>query len=471
MEIKDLEKEAISGDCEAQNLLGYYYCVGEYVEQDFQKGKYWYEEAAQAGQIDAMFNLSMMYARGDGTEKNQEKAFEWVLKAAQEGDVEAQYRVGKRYEDGNGVEQDYLKAKYWYEQCENQEHADAICSLGLLYWRGNGVERNRGLANQYIQKAAELGSSAGMLNYALSLIDGQGIEQNKQEGIKWMRKSAEAGNPEACSAMYRQLQDSDFEEAFEWLKESARRGLKEELDLVIATLAQKEAKYIWDKVNNSTSKQEFDYNEYIEWLELGVSKGSLHAYTKMGMALIEGTIVKTNIKKGIEMISYASEEKYGYAMSEMAKIYSTGFVPYIKKDVRKAEHLYKEVIDLNIANEDSSGSEYYSLGRLYLEPNTEIYDVNRGLNMLEIAAKNDYPWAAFELANIYAEGILATKNEKRALEYAKMYREFDRQEGAYFYKRILEKCNQGNPNSFYAGSCSNRGEKKRKGFWNFGRGN
>lgn len=407
-----LKKSAENGYDVAQDTLGLYYCKGNIVSQDYHEAKSWYEKAAENGYTNSMYNLSIMYSRGEGVPEDQEKAFEWLLKAAQAGDVECQIRVGQRYQEGRGTDQDYEKAKYWYELAAKENNAEAICELGLLYWRGLGVEKNRALGNQYMKKAAELGSLAAMHNIALSLLEGDGIPQNTDEGMMWLRKAAENNHPESCGALYRRLKDVNPEEALQWLKKAALLGSEPELELLISILAVEDAR------TNGENSDEYNY-----WLDVGIKYGCMTAYVNMGKRLMLGNGVQADFSKGLQYIQYAIAGGSKSAKTYLADLYLTGYPPYIDKNVDKAISLYIQVVNSEAEDDCYVGEGHYKLGQLYISSCYGIQDTNKGIKLLEQAADYGYILASHDLAVIYSDNKLLSRNIEKAVSYANRFKE------------------------------------------------
>lgn len=194
-----LEKAAMLGNAEAQNLLGLCYGAGKGTEKDCTKALHWYLKAAEQGRPTAQYNCGIYYEKGYGTEKDEDKALEWYQKAADQGyekakkkvearqkregqldcgfraykmgnyevalscfleaaelgDATAQYGAGVMYGKGEGVAVNEVKALYWYEKAAEQGDAWAQFGSGLLYALGEGTARNVSKARYWIQKAAQ----------------------------------------------------------------------------------------------------------------------------------------------------------------------------------------------------------------------------------------------------------------------------------------------------------------------------
>lgn len=66
----ELSSLALSGDAEAQNLLGELYYKGGAIERDFAHAVYWFREAFEAKLPAAMYNLGVCYRNGEGVSRN-----------------------------------------------------------------------------------------------------------------------------------------------------------------------------------------------------------------------------------------------------------------------------------------------------------------------------------------------------------------------------------------------------------------
>jgi TPR repeat protein len=80
-----------------QNRLGYLYCTGSGVSQDFSKAKFWFENASLLGNSEAMNNFGILLLYGYGVEQNTEKAKYWLEKGVELGDDNSMNTLGIMY--------------------------------------------------------------------------------------------------------------------------------------------------------------------------------------------------------------------------------------------------------------------------------------------------------------------------------------------------------------------------------------
>lgn len=80
MSIDNIINTALSGNTDAQQLLGFYYYNGNEFEKDIQEAIFWYEKAAAQGNDAAMCHLAEHY-----NETGQYKeSVEWYRKYTEE---------------------------------------------------------------------------------------------------------------------------------------------------------------------------------------------------------------------------------------------------------------------------------------------------------------------------------------------------------------------------------------------------
>lgn len=88
--VTKLKKDAVAGNAEAQNNLGWIYFNGHGATQDPQEGMKWFRMAAAQGNAQAMLNLGGLYRNGQGVAQDYVRAQMWFGLAAAKGNIEAQ---------------------------------------------------------------------------------------------------------------------------------------------------------------------------------------------------------------------------------------------------------------------------------------------------------------------------------------------------------------------------------------------
>lgn len=108
-----IRNDASKGDATAQFLLGWMYCKGKGLPQDYHQAITWYEKAGEQGNVRALSSLRVMYLEGLGVDVNISKVAYWALKGAQAGDLECQAHLVSLYLGGKGVSRDPIRAYAW----------------------------------------------------------------------------------------------------------------------------------------------------------------------------------------------------------------------------------------------------------------------------------------------------------------------------------------------------------------------
>lgn len=157
-EIKNLTRQAESGNAAAQNTLGLCYKYGKGVPVDKAEAVKWLRESAQQGFEKAQYNLGLCYMKGDGVPIDMKEAAKWQLLAAQKGVANAQFNIGLCYYYGDGVAENKPEAVKWWLKAAQQGNADAQCYLGNCYYFGEGVERDYSQASKWLSKSAQQGN-------------------------------------------------------------------------------------------------------------------------------------------------------------------------------------------------------------------------------------------------------------------------------------------------------------------------
>lgn len=112
--LKVIENDAFRGNVESQFRMGQIYCHEDryYMDADYTKAAYWWNEAAQNGNMAAMNNLGWAYQNGNGVKKNMQKAIECYKIAAAANKDYAINNLAYLYESGVTVVSGYHYEQY-----------------------------------------------------------------------------------------------------------------------------------------------------------------------------------------------------------------------------------------------------------------------------------------------------------------------------------------------------------------------
>jgi TPR repeat protein len=224
-----LQKAAALGNAKAHLYVGGLYYDGKDVPKDLAKAVEWFQKAAALGNADAQYILGDMYHGGEGMPKNTAKAIEWYQKAAAQGNANAQYSLGLIYDNGEGVPKDAAKAVEWYRKAAAQGNADAQYNLARMYALGEGVPKDAVKATEWTQKAAAHGHADAQYRLARTYYLGEGMPKNTAKAIEWLQKAAAQGNAAAqysLGLMYYNGEGvpKDAAKAVEWWQKAAAQG-------------------------------------------------------------------------------------------------------------------------------------------------------------------------------------------------------------------------------------------------------
>jgi TPR repeat protein len=165
---KYLKILAENKDSGALLTLGGFYYTGEpeFVEQDYKKAEYYYNESVNTKPIDFNYNndalncLGYCYYYGRNNKPDYKKAFQCYGKAACLNHPNAMYKIGDMYKEGLSVKKNINAAFYWYKKASctysgNDHYITANVSqrLGKAYLYGEGTKIKLYAALKYLQIA------------------------------------------------------------------------------------------------------------------------------------------------------------------------------------------------------------------------------------------------------------------------------------------------------------------------------
>ena len=184
-----IESAAFNGNPKWQYILGDIYLLGEnadfrrfsdyYVESDFDKSTYWYNEAAKQGYISAYYKLWLAYKEGRGVNVNMRKAVDFLQKGAEAGSEVSQLDYGDLFVEGVKIKVgSHTETRKTTKSFEHDE--DKI----RKYWDDDLME--------YVKV------------YRVTIDDSlQLIPRDIEQAKFWWRKAAEQGNETAKNRLQR----------------------------------------------------------------------------------------------------------------------------------------------------------------------------------------------------------------------------------------------------------------------------
>lgn len=223
------KKSAAEGNANGEYYLGAMYQYGIGTQQDYAQALSLYQQAAKQGHTEAENSLGVMYRNGLGVQQDNAQAIAWYQKAAAQGYVVSETNLGEMYQNGFGVPKDYAQAIAWYQKAAASGYPQAQADLGWMYQSGTGTQVDDVQALALYLKAAALGNATAENNLGTMYQNSIGVQQNYAQAVAWYQKAAAQGNADAeanLGVMYEKglgIQ-KDNAQAFVWYQKAAAQG-------------------------------------------------------------------------------------------------------------------------------------------------------------------------------------------------------------------------------------------------------
>lgn len=154
----ELRKQAMQGDADALNDLGWLWLNGARLEPDPQLAKRLFRIAAVLESPEALFNLAEQACFGKGVTTDPILAIDYYEQAFTSGIPCAAQALGALYERGDdGVPADHGKAIVWYKRGVDEQDAMAGFLLGRLALDESSSEHSPAVGLYWLQWAAMSG--------------------------------------------------------------------------------------------------------------------------------------------------------------------------------------------------------------------------------------------------------------------------------------------------------------------------
>jgi len=195
--MRQLMRDAHSGDRECQFTLGYCYDTGKAIDMNTEEAIFWYTQAANKGHVIAQNNLGVLYTTGhnERIQKNAAEALHWYKLSAKKGNPNAQFHCGLAHLNGEGLEQrDDQAAFFWFKKAAKQGHVLAMSNVGAMYMGGRGVDKNYKKAYKWLKKAAEEEDMVSKHNLGVMYLHGLGgLLVDEREGMDLIHEAIRSG--------------------------------------------------------------------------------------------------------------------------------------------------------------------------------------------------------------------------------------------------------------------------------------
>ena len=164
-----------------------------------------------------------------------------IYRQALAGDAAAQTEVGLWYYNGVNVLQDYNQAVQWWLRAAEQGEAAAVGNLGICYATGTGVNADSVRSSKLILRSLKQGNQglsrfmtaqadSGNVFCAAIVAESQartrnGVTLYPDAAVPYLTTCAEAGSlPSINRLALNYYNKRDFDNAFRWFSDGARRG-------------------------------------------------------------------------------------------------------------------------------------------------------------------------------------------------------------------------------------------------------
>ena len=315
------------------------------------------------------YKLGRANLYGSGTDKDAAAAYDWMIKSASLDNATALYALGSMYRYGQGCEQDDKTALEYYLRSANAEKRPspyAAYAAARMYEHGIGTVADSKSANQYYSQAFfsfsfadEQDKADDRILYKLGLMykEGLGTDTDLAAALDCFRRAGKSNNVQAM------FESSCLLLEHPELSEQPEAAVKEALAA----------------------------------LEKAAGLGDTRSIRFLGKQYLSGEYVEKSTDKGIELLNRGRELGDKYCSYALAKL-------YLSDDCKN--------LDLAVdALKDAASSEQlrpfanYKLAKIYLDPESEYYDLDKAIESLRIATEQEQlrPFANYKLAKIYLE--------------------------------------------------------------------
>ena len=193
------QREAQTGDRQAQYELGLAYESGGEVEPDSGMALNWFSRAAEQWHAEALWKVGQAYLEGRlGVAPDPARAGKWLERAATQSVAEACFPLAELYRTGVGLEQNLSRARECYSTAGHKGNARGLLLAGIMFARGEGGEESYASAHWFLSRAA---SEHGLDEAALELGYFHQRRGETDKALEWFRRAAEAGNQEAAGQL------------------------------------------------------------------------------------------------------------------------------------------------------------------------------------------------------------------------------------------------------------------------------
>ena len=322
----------------ASRLLGEGFLRGWFGgKADFEKARYWWEQAAERGDMTALLSLAGLLDGSFGfpDKRDPETALALFLKAAKLGNPGAMASAGSRLLNGGEKIRDEQSGRQWLAKAIASEQIDAYLALGDFE---ETIKQDDEAAFAQYKQGAEAGQSGCMLKLATFFTDGRGgQDKNPAAALAWLKKAGEAGNALGhyqAAAILLNREEFQIREGFAHLVAAAEAGLPDVQNEVGLF-------YLSERLGPR------DPTAAAGWFGRAAAGGSPKGAFNLGLLYEQGIGVPRNPGEAGRLYTQAANAGHPQATSALGRLHAQG--AGTKQDLPKAWALISLAIERGAA--------------------------------------------------------------------------------------------------------------------------
>jgi TPR repeat protein len=333
----------------------------------------WFTMALSCNSPAAQYYIGDIYLNGYGTRQNVDKGISYLEKSRRAGYSEAARLLASVYRSGEIVPADRERAMSEYEACagDGKGESHAACAADLAQLLVLDIDPPQYVrAYKLAELAAKSGNALGQSVAAYLLYNGLGVERDAEQARVWAESGAAQGEPFSYGTLV------EIYLRGEGVPADKARALKylEQLEGVDASWADRQLGYIY---RDGMGDLPPDPEKSVQYFVRAAERGDRKAAGEVGRNLYESIGTGGNFSEAFRWLTHAADKGDGTATLYLSRLYFAG------------------VPQLGIAPSRDKGWFY----------------LNQADKKGVIAAKAD-------LARLFFEGKVVTRNDKEAFRYA-----------------------------------------------------
>lgn len=376
---------------------------------------------------------------------NFEKRFKMMYQEYKKGNVLAAYDLGEYYQYGKGCEIDKEKSTFYYKEAFNGfvklkesiedekigKEAYLDYRIAKHFNRGLGVEQDQEEAAKYFFLAADKGNGYAQYSLANMYKNGVGVEQDYEEALMFFElsdRTLKAKSMPFCTYQIANLYEKGLGTERDELKAKIlyEKALKE-----FVKMYEKEPddrlSYRLGLMYMEGQGTEKDLEQAKKYLQTSVDEGNIYAGYRLAKLYEE--IGEGYEDKVIEYLKVVADKgNFDFAQYALGKLY----LDNESENYNVEEGIYY----LKKAIENGSDLAAYELGKVYTIRDSGKYNLEEGIKYLEKAAKKDNEWAQYRLGKIYIENDSEFYDLKKGVKYLEKVAEKDNEWAQYNLGKI-----------------------------------